>query len=368
MPISGPGGPTGPRGVVPTAPKDSAEEVAAPESTLPTTPAGWTAAGPAKRPPLNLELVPPPKVDMDALPNPVQAQVRTALDTYQKRIETTLHHDAMSIARGLTPTREGDPLTEAQQKELHDATTDLLKDMPLGLLSPELMEQAQQGLAGAGIKTRDIPSTRLRDAGKIGQDVAKDLVGQLKDASPKTYYGIAAGLAAVAGFEAYQGGSKQLDRLGIKPEVDTKFFDGDMKLKLRGDWNAHFKDFKTTAELEGKVDLGDYGRLTGSVTANSKTGFEKATVGYNLQREDFNLSANITANARGVETVSGSANWHPREDFNLSMGASHNFQTGDSTATAEATWKQSKNVDWALSGHTNFRGESYVGVGVAIKF
>ncbi len=300
--------------------------------------------------------------------NPVQAAMNQAIDRYTTRVQTQLHHDAMSLARGETPFRAGDALTAAQQDELKKASVDFVKDIPIGALSPELAASIQQKLKAAGVEVRDIASTKLGDLGDIGGDIAKDLVKDLKSDHPAAFYGLAAGAAAAAGYVAWSQGSEGLNKLGIKPEIKQNFFDGNLSVKLGGEWQSHFKDFKATATVAGRVDLGDYGRLTGSVTANSATGIDRATVGYDITRPNWNLSANAAFNSNGLESVSGRANWQPSDNLRLSAGVDHNFQTNTTSAFGEAAWKVNRDTDFALSARRNSDGSSYVGAGLSIRF
>ncbi|MBM4379740.1 MAG: hypothetical protein FJ086_10635, partial [Deltaproteobacteria bacterium] len=56
-------------------------------------------------------------------------KVKTALDALDGRVRTLLHHDALSLARGHTPVREGDPLTPEQQDALEEAAKDFFLDL-----------------------------------------------------------------------------------------------------------------------------------------------------------------------------------------------------------------------------------------------
>lgn len=404
MPISS-SGPTGPRPL--TSPTTPATDEAAPASAPATASTGWAAGagtaterrsddfGGTRSSSPNLPSLGSPTGPVATVPSPVQQQVFSAVDRFTAKVQAQLHHDALSLARGQKPVREGDELSAAQQQALTSATTDLVKDIPIGALSPEVAASVQQQLKDAGVEVRDIASTRLGDLGAVGGDIAKSLVKNLKASSPTAYYSLAAGLAAAAGYTAWNGGSKKLSQLGIKPEYKQQFFDDQLSVKLGADWQSHFKDFGVSGTVEGKVKLGEGGLLTGSVSANSHTGFDQAAVGYQVSREHWNLSTNAafdksgfgsarvdtsyhddqltanayaTANKHGLETVGGRFTYNPSKDFSLSGGVEHNFQTDRTTANAEAAWKLSKDVDLAVSGRVDDRGESQVGVGVAIHF
>lgn len=368
MPVNGIGSPSRVSGPTSTTSTSDAKPAATVEPTPANT--GWTAGTPT-RPPLDLSL-PRPAVsaaDIQAtLPNPVRASLEQSLSTFHSALESALGHDAMSIARGRTPVREGDVLTDAQQSELQDATVDFLRDIPIGALDPAMAAAVQSRLAAAGIDTRDIASTKLKHVGKIGQDIAKDLIKDLKRDSPAAYYSVAAGLAAAIGAVGYTQGSAKLASLGIKPEVKTKLFDDQLEVKLRGNWDAHFKNFSATATVTGRVDLGDAGRLSASVAANSATGFDSARVQYDFDRPNLNLSAYGTANRNGLETIGGRVEYRPSDDLRLSASAERNFQTNTTTATGEVAWRVRDNVDFALSASHDSRGDSRIGAGVRISF
>ena len=195
MPVNGLGSPSAPR-VGPTSTPQPTEVV----GPTPQQDSGWAPRNSGQRA-LDLSLPKPVVSDADlraTMPNPVRTALEAALNTYTSKIETTLNHDAMSLARGRVPVREGDTLTAAQQTELQNASTDFLKSIPIGALSPELAAGIQAKLTDAGLDTRDVASTKLGDLGRIGGDIAKDLVKDLKESSPTAYYSLAGGLAVAA--------------------------------------------------------------------------------------------------------------------------------------------------------------------------
>ncbi|MBS1154022.1 MAG: hypothetical protein H6Q89_5720 [Myxococcaceae bacterium] len=373
MPVKLPAAPTGARpagAATPAAP--AARPVATPAAPpVPAAPTGWkpaAAAGPTTPRSASGFSAGPARPTTVVQPNPVQLGMNSAIDRYTSRVQTQLNHDAMSLARGARPFTNGDTLTAAQQDELKNASIDFIKDIPIGALSPELAAVVQQKLKDANIQVRDVASTKLGDLGNIGGDIAKDLVKDLKAGSPAAFYGLAAGAAAAAGYVAWSQGSAGLKDLGIKPEVKQNFFDNRLSVKLGADWQSHFKEFQATATVGTNLSLGDYGRVSGSVTANSRTGLDSANLGYNLDRPDWNLSANAAFNRQGLESVSGRANYNVNENLRLSAGVDHNFQTNTTSAFGEAAWKVNKDVNFALSARHNADGSNYVGAGVSIRF
>lgn len=359
-PITGTGTVTSTTSTTPTAPTAPTE---ATQST------GWSA-GTGVRGTVNPNVsTPAPNAsDVQAtLPNPVRNAVNANIDRLTSRLEQTLGHDAMSMARGRMPVREGDVLTDAQQTELRNAATDFIKDMPIGALSPEIASAVQERLQAAGVQVRDIASTKLGDLGNIGGDIAKDLLKDLKSDSPAAFYGLAAGAAVAAGYVAWTGGSEKLSRLGIKPEIKQKFFDDKLEVKLRGDWQAHFKDFKPTVSATYTQQVGDNWRFSGSLSADS-TGLNRAGLAAAYTSDTLSANAYLNANRNGLENIGGSVVYRPNDDFRLSAGIDHNFQTNRTTANAEAAWRVRENVDFALSASHDSAGDSRVGVGLRVRW
>lgn len=367
--VSGPTGPrplTGTGTVTHTTP---AAPTAPATPTAPTQPTGW-AAGTGSRGTVDGSVAPPPPAISDvvaSLPNPVRGAITTNIDRFQSRLESTLGHDAMSMARGRQPFRNGDTLSDAQMSELKDAAQDFIKDMPLGALSPEIASSVARRLADAGIETRDIHSTRLGDLGRIGADIAKDLVKDLKADSPAAFYGLAAGAAVAAGYAAYSGGSERLQRLGIRPQIKTSFFDDKLEVKLRGDWQAHFKDFKATGTVAYNQQLNDNWRLSGHVSAD-RSGLVDAGLTARYSSTTTEGIAYVNANRSGLLNAGAAFTYSPNENFRLSGGIDHNFQTNRTTANAEAAWRVRDNVDFALSASHDSQGDSRVGAGLRIRW
>jgi hypothetical protein len=375
MPVTGPG--PRPLSTPTTTPADTAGATSGtgptPSSTPDTGAAGWSGAGARSTRPLDLSL-PPPNVsqaDLDATrPNPAKLAMQANIDKYTAAIEVALNQDPMSIARGRTPVREGDPLTDAQQKALENATTDFFKGMPLGAISPQLASGLQDKLDAAGITGKDLQTTKLGDFGGVGGDIAKKLVDDFRKGSPAAFYSLAATAAAGIGYYGYSQGSAKLASLGIKPELQQKLFSDHLELKVGADWKAKFADPGATGTITAKTRVGEFGNLSASVSGNTRTGFDRARLdaSYNNNNATLNANAFVTADTKGLEDVGGSVNYHPNPNLTLSATVDHNFQTERTTATGEATWKVNKDVDFALSASTDSRGTSAIGAGLRVRF
>ncbi len=278
-------------------------------------------------------------------------------------MRTALHHDALSLARGLHPVREGEPLTAAQQDALEDAAKDFFLELPLAALNPAVAEAIAEQLRGADLGGRDPQSLSLKDLGRVGRDLAKAWARELRQEKPAAYYGLMVATYAGVGY-AY--GSEGLERLGIKPEFRVKIFGDKLALKVRGQWEDQFRDATFTGALSSRFDLGSGSSVSGEARFDS-SGLTGGTVRYDYGRPDLNLSANADFDARGLNSVGGNVNWR-RDDLSLSAGARYDLREDRLTANAEATWKVRENVDFALSASHDNRGETRIGAGLRIIF
>ncbi|MFZ5469795.1 MAG: hypothetical protein ACOZIN_10190 [Myxococcota bacterium] len=323
--------------------------------------------------------------------------MRAAIDRFTSRVETTLHHDPLSAARLMRPTHQDDPLTEAQLATLDEAANELLLSIPLGALAPGLATTIQARLAEHDIKVTDPSTLQLKDLGKLGSDIAKDIIKDFKQElkqfrrdSPAAYYSLAGSLALAVGYAAWTSGAGRLEQLGIKPELKRRFFDKRLELKARAD--------KQTLGLEarGHLNAGP-GVLSGAVSVNTREGLSAAEVGYSIARPKWSLSSGANADAQGFKTLNAQlgyrpleslhvtakaahdfraerttasleTSYRPRESFNLSAGLTHDFGAERTTANLEASYRHSSHVDFALSGSHDSEGESRIGAGMRVRF
>lgn len=300
--------------------------------------------------------------------SPLAAGIQDALDHYTSNLEEALNYDAMSLARGERPVRDGEVLSGPQLDEVKDATRDFLLELPLGAYAPALGGELAGALRARGHTVGDLSATRLKDFDDVGRDLAKQLVGRLRPENPAALYALATGLAAAAGVAAWTGGSDRLKQLGIRPQASVGFFDDRLKVRVGAEFDAHFRNLRGTATVSGNLPLGDGGRLTGSATFDSRNGFDSARVGYDLNRPNLDLSAGARFDRAGLATADASVTYRPNPDLRLSGTVSHDFRTDVTTATGEAAWRVNRNTDFALSGSHDSSGDSRVGVGVRIHF
>lgn len=200
--------------------------------------------------------------DLDGAQGPdlspaVRTRSEAAVNTFHDRLRTILHHDAMSLAEGHTPVRSGDTLTPGQQGELTDAAKDMLMDMPIGALSPQMTGELRSYLDRQGVSADNLETKTLGDLGDVGGDLAKKWADDLKDSTPAAYYGLLGAAGAAVGAYGYLQGSEALKDLGIKPEVKTSLFGDHIKVRAEAMWERRFRNPNLNADINGTYRLND---------------------------------------------------------------------------------------------------------------
>lgn len=173
----------------------------------------------------------------------VDPRTQAAFDQFEARLTQILQRDAGSLAAGLKPIQNGDSLDATKTKELERALGDLVKELPVNVLSQDVRGALEQLLG------RNLENARLGELGDHGSDAARDLVKRLKSESPKTFWSLAGTAAAAAVAVGYTQGTDGLEKLGIKPQLSTRIFD-ETKLKLGLEAEARFKDARLAIGLE----------------------------------------------------------------------------------------------------------------------
>jgi len=228
--------------------------------------------------------------------------VESAMRRFSARIKAIFDRDAMGLAKraaGVT-SQQPEP-TEAQRAALETAAIDLVKDLPVRALSPEIGDKLQNSLEARGVEIGDLGARKIGSLGSLGGEVAKEVVDNFKEQHPKSYYGLAAGVAVGGAVYAYSEGSDALKKLGIKPKVTAKLGQN-TKVGGSASWGEKFSDFSGTLDATHKMgDAKNNTALTGSVTARHRDeSFEigAARLGVTHRRGD----------AKNNTVVSGSLN------------------------------------------------------------
>ena len=172
--------------------------------------------------------------------------VEGAVKRFAERSQRILGNDAMGLARRSAGLDEAPSApTEAQLGQLKSAATDMLKEMPVRAFAPEVAADIEARLRSQGVSIEGLKDKKLGDLGKVGSDVAKQMVDDLKTNNPRTFYGLAAGVAIGGAAYAYEKGSDALVKLGVKPEISTKIGDN-TKVDLKAKWDERFSNFEAT--------------------------------------------------------------------------------------------------------------------------
>ncbi|MEE2834920.1 MAG: hypothetical protein VYB65_02735 [Myxococcota bacterium] len=215
--------------------------------------------------------------------------VDAAMKRFARRTQRALGDDAMSMARraaGLEPARS-DHLTEAQLADLESAAVDLIKELPVRALSPELASRVEHEIKRRGLDVKDPGAYTLGNLGELGSEVAKESVAKLKKDHPGAYYGLAAGAAVGGAVYAYRHGSDALERLGIKPEL-TKKLGERTEAGARFSWGERLSDLSGRLNLSHRTGEGDNGTTyDASVEASHRDGglrMDAAEVGVRHRR------------------------------------------------------------------------------------
>lgn len=306
--------------------------------------------------------------------SPVDRRMDTALQGFQSKIEEALHHDALSMARGQTPWRNGDSLSDTQKKALGDAATDFVKEVPLGALAPGVAADVSRALSARGIHVENIEQKSLSEIGKVAGDIAgdkaKELANSLKENAPIAYYGLLGGAAVAVGAYGYSKGSGALEKLGIKPEIKTGFFDDAVTARVRAAWEPGFKNPTFGGVVRANLDVTSRVNVSAEANfdANRFVDMRLASTVKLSNFEHFTLDAGVNDRGR-LSSVGGRYEMlNDGRGLTISAGGRYDVATERGAADVMLRYQPNQNFDFALSGQTDFRGNSQVGVGVRWRF
>lgn len=333
--------------------------------TTPVDTKTWTPTAQAKTVDPTIPAHVPNAADVAATaPNPIRTAMQANIDTLNGAVERALGHDAMSLARGQRPYRNGDPITDAQRSALQDATTTFFKETPIAAFAPGLVEDLTKTLARRGLSMPNGPMTRLGDLDDIGRSLARNYAEQFRDESPAAFYGLVASAALSIG---YEGGSEKLRALGIKPDLKKSFFDGKLKLRLAPQFAPRFRDPSVDLSATYAHQINDNWRLSGTIHANH-SGLTSAAMQATYTTLSTAAAFGVTADHDGLLAARAAVSYSPHPNFNLSGFVDQNFRTGRTQAGAEAAWKLDRNIDFAISGTHDSQGDSRIGAGLRIRW
>ncbi|MCK5690660.1 hypothetical protein KAI87_15375, partial [Myxococcota bacterium] len=189
----------------------------------------------------------------------VRQKTDDAVDSFVTELEDIFRPPtAQELAED--PTRHSpqstNELTDDEQSRIAGATLQLLKDMPVGALSPSLARGIKDLVGASGGDDSDIETRSLNELGEDGRQFVKRIVKEFRDENPKTYWAIIAG--GVGGLLAYsyQKGTGDIEKLGIKPKATIKLFNNSVAIRTKGRWDAKFANADLKTDIKGRWEVG----------------------------------------------------------------------------------------------------------------
>jgi hypothetical protein len=311
----------------------------------------------------------------------VDAHAEAALARFQVEVERILRLDAAGLSSPRAPLGDHSALTPDQQKELQRALRLLVKELPVGVLAPPLVDLLKSGMSARGMSLEGLETRPLKDLGDIAEDVAKSIVDDFRKERPAGFYALAVSAAGALGTWSVLEGSDVLRKVGIRPEVKLKLFDKRLQLRAGAEWEARLKNPNVHVGLETRVPV-TFGsqQLTGTlgVLAHAKG----PTFG-DLEANGFSLSSSLAGTLTSGAAVSVRADTFFRASQLESLAVTGSYAKDAAFVGLSATWledprrfvgslsagyRPSRDVDLYVQGTKDSDGGSYVGIGARIRF
>lgn len=274
-----------------------------------------------------------------------------AVKQFQDTVTDVFVPTAKDLALGNNGPKTAADLSEKDLGRLQDSAKDMFMEMPVSALSPKWGGKLKGLLESKGIDTAGIESKSLKELGDYGSDFAKEMASDLKEASPAAYYGLAATGAAAVGAYGVAKGSKALEKLGVKPEFDKKFFDDKVGVQAKASWDAGMKNPNLQVGADGTFKVGNT-NVRAAANAEVKSG---AFAGGDVSLGASSKSGHLNADAKFSDQGLTSANIDGKKTF------THGANDADSTTlTAKGQFGEGGAVKSAEVGvaHTQKFGEN----------
>jgi hypothetical protein len=200
------------------------------------------------------------------------------------------------------------------------------------------------------------------------------MIEDLKNEHRGTYNTLVGVAAAGAVAVGYTQGTDALRRLGVRPELSTKLFDGNARLRLGVDAGPRFSNPALTVGLSGQTQLDNGAVLRGAVhtrIAGGELGQTRVSGSVSTRSGlDVTGEARFEGNLKPLDlTLSATQRY---DGWNLGASASYNFQndTFSSALSAGRTFDvvRERDLDLQIRGSFNNQGNSYIGVGATFRF
>lgn len=307
-----------------------------------------------------------------------------AVERFYQQMERALRLDARGIVLDMSEGRAPyflangtRGLSSEQQKEVLRAAKDLVMEIPLRALSPDLIGVARDALTMRGLSTAGLEDRKLGDLGDIGKDLANDIVKDLRGAHPTAFNTLGAVAAVAIGAVAGMEGTDALRAIGIRPEARLRFLDGALQTRVRAEWDQRFTNPKLSAGLYGNFPVGTFQGQAGISLDASGPSFSKldltgvtlsGTVAGVLQNGGLlGVSGQAQVGSDGKVTSAGVGMSYAIEQWTVGAGATwldgNRFQSSLSIG-----YRPSRNVDVFLLGTHDSGGQAFVGIGARIGF
>lgn len=180
---------------------------------------------------------------------PLSAKGRLALEQFLRQVE---ERTQLSPAQLFDPnidrvdSRPG--MRNISDSEMLDMVKDYMEHLPLcDLPDGDLIAKAVEKLPGQPLPDSEIRNLSLRELEKKLPDSYLD---SIRKDHAGIFWSVAAAAAVTLGLVTDNNGSACIEKLGIKPKVKTKFFDGRLKLGIGASWERKFANAKGHVSLE----------------------------------------------------------------------------------------------------------------------
>jgi len=325
-----------------TTPDAGAPPPATPTTPVATPPTDSFATAPASR---------PPEVPAH------QLKWQQAVQSYQDKIGGMFTLTAEQLADGMTAPRTAADLTPAMRAQLQESTKELFLSMPVGVLAPG----AKEYLTSKGLRVGELDNTPLKDLGKVGGEVAKDLAAKVKDAAPAAYYGVAAAAAVAVGAYGYSKGSAALEKLGIKPEFKTGLFNDQLNIRAAAQWDKKLSNPSLSVGADGRFKVNSATLTVGgnATVAGEKfntMGLRKADAHLGIETENHGIHGSLVLGEGGKI---GSGELNARSQFKLDEGRAVVGATAKATLGPDARFTGAEagvHASVKLSPHSQLSG------------
>jgi hypothetical protein len=308
----------------------------------------------------------------------VAAQTQLAFDNLNAAISRIQLADLAGFSSQRLPLGADSELSLDAQRQVERALGDFVKQLPVGSLSPSLVDVIRDRMIARGLSTENLEARPLKDLGSIGGDIAKSIVNDFRHEKPAAFYSLAAAGAAALGTWAYLDGSHVLTSVGIKPEVKLKFLNDHVAARAKVEWQAKLSNPTVSVGVTSTFPVGALtGQVAADVVARGPTFGDLQVNGFRLSSSlqgQLNNGASIGLSSSTVFTGNGGvksvsvAGSYVNAPWTASAAATYFAQDHRTVGSLSVGYQPRKDVDVFLQGSHDSAGDSRIGVGVRLRF